>query len=297
MAKNCTARVASICQGTPPSEPLDQLIRFTMERLDLVAPFKPDIVCLPEMWAGNDPEPLSGPTTRRVSEWAKAHGCYAISSVHADIDGKRYNTAVLIDRGGDIVGTYHKMYPTEGELDKGILPGPYAEPPVFELDFGVIGIQICFDVNWPESWTALKRRGAQVVFWTSAFAGSERVRMLARANEMYVATSTRGGRSRIYDITGRVIDRSGQFRQWTTATLALDKRLFEIDFHIPKAREIEQKYGERIHIEWLHEDDGFTLESRDPDLSVQDVIDEFGLIPLREYLARCESRIEEARDA
>ena len=78
------------------------------------------------------------------------------------------NTAVVYDRQGQELGQYHKIHPTEGELNGGIWPGPI-DPPVFEADFGKFGIQICFDVNWWEGWERLKQKGAQIVFWPSAF--------------------------------------------------------------------------------------------------------------------------------
>ena len=37
----------------------------------------------------------------------------------------------------------------------GITPGAIV-PPVFKTDFGLIGIQICFDAHWPEQWRSLK---------------------------------------------------------------------------------------------------------------------------------------------
>ena len=73
-------------------------------------------------------------------------------------DGERtFNSAVLINRSGELAGRYDKIRPTEAELEKSICPGGL-DPPVFQTDFGAIGIQICFDVNWRSQWRRLRER-------------------------------------------------------------------------------------------------------------------------------------------
>ena len=65
-----------------------------------------------------------------------------------DAHGNRRNSVVLIGRDGEIKGVYHKNSPTHGELDIGIIPG--TDTPVFETDFGRLGLCICFDFNYWE---------------------------------------------------------------------------------------------------------------------------------------------------
>ena len=79
--------------------------------------------------------------------------------------------------------------------------------------------------------------------------------------------------------------------------LSPGKRLFEMDYHVPKVREIQQKYGSRVEVVWLHDDDWFTLASLDPDLTVEDIMSEFGLTPLDDYRARATVAIDKARAA
>jgi len=54
---------------------------------------------------------------------------------------------VLIDRQGKVAGEYRKMRPAESEMKMGVKPGQ-SNPPVFQTDFGKIGIQICFDIKY-----------------------------------------------------------------------------------------------------------------------------------------------------
>jgi hypothetical protein len=187
------------------------------------------------------------------------------------------------------------MHPTEDELAKGIRPGEPV-PRVFETDFGKIGIQICFDVNWWDEWKALKEKGAKIVFFPAAYPAARQLAALALMNQLYIVSSTRSRLSRIYDITGAELAVSGQFQPWAGAALPLGKRLFEIDFHTRKARDIQRKYGEKVDVTWFHEDDWFTLASLDPDLTVEDLMAEFDLTPLDAYRHRAGKAIDAARN-
>jgi len=291
--RNKIARVVTLNQAGLPNTMPDRL-EETMVRLDRAASFHPDIVCLPEGFAGRVVETLPGPITRRLAEWARQHSSYLIFGIRTRSGSRTYNTAVLLDRKGEVAGQYHKIHPTEGELRGGISPGE-PDPPVFETDFGTIGIQICFDVNWWNTWKKLKRKGAKIVFFAAAYPADHQLRMLALMNEFYIVSSSRDRHSRIYDITGRVLAKTGAYQQWAGAALPVEKRLFEIDFHTGKVREIQKKYGGRVEVVWYHEDDWFTLASLDPDLTLADLIQEYGLTPLAAYRRRATKAIEKAR--
>jgi len=59
-------------------------------------------------------------------------------------------------------------------MNNGVTPGAL-KPPVFRTDFGVVGAQICFDMEWHDGWQNLRKGGAEIVFWPSAFAGGTAV--------------------------------------------------------------------------------------------------------------------------
>jgi predicted amidohydrolase len=200
----------------------------------------------------------------------------------------------LIDRKGMIAGRYDKIHPTEDELKRGICPGE-TDPPVFETDFGTIGIQICFDVNWREGWARLKQKGARIIFWPAAYAAAHQMPVLAFLNQSYVVTSTMKSASRIYDITGDLLGGSGKDQSWAGAVLPLGKRLFETDFNTPKMRQVEKKYGSKVQVTWLRDDDWITLASLDPALAVDDIMKEFDLSPLDSYIIRAQKAQDEQR--
>ena len=292
--RNPVVRVVSIGQEYLDRTNRDRLLEDTMERVDRSAAFRPDIVALPEVFLPGDPESIPGPVTRRLAEWAERHSSYVLFGLRTKTDGKMYNSAVLLDRRGQLVGQYNKAYPTEKELADGVHPGD-TDPPVFQTDFGKIGVQICFDVNWWDSWRKLKQKGARLVFFPAAYPADRQLAALAVANQVFIASATNSRLSRIYDITGEVLAESGRFQPWAGAVLPLGRRLFEIDFNTAKVRAAQMKYGPKIDLKWYHEDDWFTLASLDPQLTLEDLTAEFGLVPLNEYRERATKAVEEAR--
>ena len=80
-----------------------------------------------------------------------------------------FNAAVLLDRRGTVAGIYRKVHPValvgRDDLEDGITPG--SEFPVFDCDFGKLGIQICWDLTFDDGWQALADKGAELVVWPS----------------------------------------------------------------------------------------------------------------------------------
>lgn len=138
-----------------------------------------DIACLPEVFhvkgvrrAGKSREWFEevpgGPTYTRMSQIAQRHGINVIAPILANEQGIRRNLAMVFDRTGRYVGGYRKVHLTKVESDEwGIVPGH--DWPVFELDFGTIGVTICFDVNFPEGFRILALQGAEIIFHPTVY--------------------------------------------------------------------------------------------------------------------------------
>ncbi len=291
---NCLVRVVTVSQDGLNAKVGKSRFDATITLLNRAAAFQPDIVCLPETLTRDKPEVITGPTTKHLSMWAKEHSCYVICPILIRCDERIFNSAILIDRQGKILGRYDKIRPTETELDRSICPGKI-EPPVFKTDFGTIGIQICFDVNWHAQWKQLKEKGADIIFFPSAYPAARQLKTLAWLNQCFIVSSTQTRSSSIYDITGEIIETTGKYRYWAGAELPLGKRLFEIDFHVDKMRKIEQKYGSKVTIQWYHDDDLVSLASLDTQLTVEDLIDEFELTPHPAYIQRAQNAQDKSR--
>jgi predicted amidohydrolase len=230
-------------------------------------------------------ESLDGPSFRAVADRARKHSMYVVAGFYAEVDGAVSNLAALIDRSGRLVGTYTKQRPTEGEIDNGVVPGTTA--PVFQTDFGRIGLAICFDLNWQDLWADLARGGAELVCWISAYEGGFPLQANAWTNQYAVVSSVWPYHARVIERTGRIVAQTSRWGRLAFHNLNLDKRLFHTDGQMMKLVPILTRYGEAVRIETFHEEHLFTLESIDPSLSVDAVIAEFGLVEYRPFIDRC----------
>ena len=271
-------------------------VKAIIKILDRTSSYKPDIICLPENCANHQgtAQEVPGPITNSFSDYAKKHSCYVICTLISLRNNKKYNTSVLIDRKGSIIGIYDKIHPTEGECDNGITPGDLT-PPVFKTDFGTIGIQICYDINWPEAFKSLREQGAEIVFWPSTYPNPTLLSCYASLFGYYVVGNSRIDPCYIYDGTGDLISMSGRYEGWAFARLNLEKIFCEIDFHVKKIKEIRKKYGRKVEIVYIHDNDWVSIESRSPDLTIKQLQDEYGLVSRWDYIKRATKYIDKHR--
>ncbi len=95
---------------------------------------------------------------QQVCEMARASRTHIVFGFTEKRAGYFYNAAILVNRTGKIVGTYYKTHLQSH--DHRFVRGD--DLPVFDLDFGTVGIVICADRRWPESIRTLRLKGAKI---------------------------------------------------------------------------------------------------------------------------------------
>ena len=209
MARNATISIVNF--PTLPSGAEKRLSR-TLERMaknvDEAAAAGSDLVAFPEICntlGADNPwqfENLDGPTVTSMARKAKEHRMYVVCPLGTlDSAGRKRNSSVLIDRDGKISGIYHKNFPTHGELDIGIIPG--TETPVFETDFGRVGLCICFDLNYWEVGAGLCENKAELVIWSSMWDGARMLTKWAVEFGFYMGGCIQGDRHLSISAAGR----------------------------------------------------------------------------------------------
>ncbi|VAW17992.1 hypothetical protein MNBD_BACTEROID01-2114 [hydrothermal vent metagenome] len=261
---------------------VDKLIRL----LKNVAIYQPDIICLPEVFPTSNIEEktslseklkISETVLQQFSNLAKQYNSYLICPVYTSEGNQAYNAAVVFDREGNSLGEYRKIHLTEGEIETGLTPGSL-NPPVFQTDFGNIGIQICFDIEWDDGWKKLREQGAEIAFWPSAFAGGEMVNTKAWQHKYVVVSSTRKNTSKICDITGETITQTGIWdKNFFCAPVNLEKAFLHTWPYVEHFDEIRKRYGRKVRITTFHEEEWSIIESLSSEVFVADILKEFGL--------------------
>ncbi len=167
-------------------------------------------------------EAIPGPVTKRLGAVALKKKAWVVAGVLEREGNAVYNTAVLIDRAGRVAGKYRKVYLPREEYEGGVTPGD--DYPVFETDFGRVGLMICWDVQYADPARALALRGAELVLMP-IWGGNE---VLARAraieNHLFLATSGYDFPSMVYDPLGETLARSEQDGSVAFATIDLNRR-------------------------------------------------------------------------
>ena len=119
--------------------------------------------------------PIPGPYTETLQLLAEETGAVLVAPMFETADDlSYYNTTVVVDANGHILGIYRKNHIPE-------LPNYqerfYFKPgnlgfPVFKTRYATIGIQTCWDNFFPEGARALALKGAQILFCPTACSSS-----------------------------------------------------------------------------------------------------------------------------
>ena len=144
-------------------------------------------------------------------------------------------------------------------------------------------------------WAEFARQRADLVCWISAYPGGLPLQAYAWTYQYPIVTSVWPYDARVIDITGRIVAQSSRWNHLASHNLNLDKRLFHTDGQMQQILPIQARYGQRIRLEAFTDEHLFTLESNDPELPVEQIIEEFGLVDYESFLALCTAVQERAR--
>ncbi len=167
-------------------------------------------------------EPVPGPSTAALGDFARSRKSYVVAGLFERDGTAVYNTAVLIDRQGRLAGRYRKVYLPREEYEGGLAPGN--SYPVFETDFGRLGLMICWDLQYSDPARAMALNGAEVL--AMPIAGGSEVLGRARAIENHVFLISSGLQypTRIVDPAGEVVAVAPGPGTIASATIDLSKR-------------------------------------------------------------------------
>jgi predicted amidohydrolase len=150
-----------------------------------------ELIVFPEYVLGHIRVP--GTQTQLISSAAKRNGIYVVVGCWEMLENGDYaNSAILFGRDGKVQGRYRK---THAAVDTYEGSPAYSKPPqnktrewflqndpewkmqkgkglpVFELDFGKVGIMTCYDGWFPEPPRVLSLKGAEVLIWINGRRG------------------------------------------------------------------------------------------------------------------------------
>lgn len=269
--------------------------------LDAASAGGADLICLPETFAQvgcpkderrQTAQTVPGPVFDHLARHARRHRTWIIAgTTERAAGGGVQNVAWLLNRQGELAGRYAKVHPTIGELEQGITPGCAA--PVFDTDFGRIGMAICYDIGWPAHWAALAAQGARLIVWPSAYDGGFPLQVYAWSHRVAVVSSVWGYHSKVIDVTGHVLTATSRWSRLALRRIDLEKEVFHIDDQVRKLADLQRLLGAAVTVEGFSEENVCTVESHDDAWPLARIKLEFGLENFQDYHARA-TRMQEA---
>jgi len=311
------ARLLSVALHNPRVETdrAEKHLDNILDMLDLAAEYDPDFVCFPEVSLGHAArqdglleevaQEVTGPATEAVGEKARVLDSYVVLPLYERDGDDFYNSAVLIDPEGEVQGTYRKVAPTGGEIDGRITPGE--EIPVFETEFGRVGLFICWDIKYAEVGAQLARKGADLVFHPTHGSGDRRCQTWAQYYGYPVVFCDKHG-ARVFEPVG--VDVGGNANEWNLPTVDADlhggeARLSFAEVNIdarsytkkPVLSDVLDEYRGDIVMHERSSEGIVVLESISESVSLNDVEREFDdLEQARGYEERMRQRVLEVTD-
>lgn len=144
------------------------------------------LVSLPEVWTYLGPsegnaaaaETIPGPLTDQLAATARDLDIYLhAGSIYERVEGESriYNTTVVFDPQGELLGTYRKIHMFDVDLDEDtsyresdtVAPGE--DIVTVDVDGTIVGLAVCYDLRFPELFRILTLRGADVIMLPAAF--------------------------------------------------------------------------------------------------------------------------------
>ena len=117
---------------------------------------------------------MPGPATKALFDRASEHGVgFCLGYAELTPDGHRYNSQILVERDGSVVATFRKVHlpgheepepwrPTQHLERRYFEPGPDGFG-VWRCFGGVVGMMICNDRRWPESYRVMGLQGVEMI--------------------------------------------------------------------------------------------------------------------------------------
>jgi predicted amidohydrolase len=234
--------------------------------------------------------PLEGPLRDVLGRAAREHRSYLVAATYLlESDGKRCsNAAILFGRDGNVVGIYRKVHlvvpPDSETMEGGSTPGNTV--PVFDCDFGKLGIQICYDIEFDSGWNDLAWQGCEIVAWPSQSPQTATPAFRARERQFYIVSSTWRSNASVFEPTGRIAAQIRPPENVLAYELDLSYAILPWSAKLKNGAALRQKYGDAVGFHYYEEEDRGLFWSNDPRTTIRQMLRSLGLEEQREQFAR-----------
>jgi agmatine deiminase len=168
---------------TAVSDNIKENMKKTVEKIEAASRKGAQIICLQELFRTRYfpqvekqdvcelAETIPGESTKVFSELARKNKIVIIAPLfEKHSNGKFYNTAVVIDASGEILGAYRKVHIPNDPMfyEKNYFEQSDFGYEVYKTHYACIGVLICYDQWFPEPARINALKGAEIIFYPTA---------------------------------------------------------------------------------------------------------------------------------
>jgi predicted amidohydrolase len=240
---------------------------------------------------------LTGPVLDTLGAKAREHHTWLVvpMTLQEDGTGRQFsNAAVLLDRTGHLAGIFRKVHPiadAPGRFEGGVTPGD--NYPVFNCDFGRLGILICWDMAYEDAWDALAAGGAELVALPSASPQNLRPAAQALRHGYFVVNSAPRDNASVFDPIGRTVAQQTSAPGVVVQEIDLSFAILHWSEALQEGRALTDRF--KAGGSYSRREDTGVFWSDDPQRSIGSMIRELGLKEMPAEIARMEAARLEAR--
>lgn len=234
---------------------------------------------------------FEGPVREAFARTAQKHHCYIVVPMYLleNVERKKCsNVAILVGRKGEIVGTYRKLHlavPAGSDsMEGGMTPGK--EAPVFDCDFGKLGVQICFDMEFDSGWEQLARQGAELVAWPTQSPQTAHPAFRAMQHRYYIVSSTWRNNASIFEPTGKITAQIRPPDQVLAQEIDLSYAILPWSSKLQNGDAIRKKYGDKVGFRYYEDEDCGIFWSNDAGTTIGQMVRSIGVAESEDELQR-----------
>lgn len=296
-------KVATVSPSQPHVDPdispqalTDFMIEHLTGKIQQVLPDRPDLIVLRECCDRPEDFPFEKRTEYyryrkdkirdAVAELADKNNCYIVYSAYREADdGSFRNSSQVLDRNGEVCGVYNKNHLVVEETTRaGVLAGKDA--PLIQCDFGTIACLICFDLNFDELRLKYVQAKPDLLVFSSMYHGGLMQTYWAYSCRAHFVGAVAALPGEIRNPFGEVIATTTNYHDYAVASINLDCEIAHLDYNWSKLDALKTKYGSKVSIH----DPGLLapvlISSEHETVSAADMVKEFEIELLDDYMAR-----------
>jgi hypothetical protein len=169
-------------------------------------------------------------------------------------------------------------------MEGGATPGDAL--PVFNCDFGKLGIQICYDMEFDDGWAELGRRGAELIAWPTQSPQTSQPAFRAKQQRGYIVSSTWRHNASIFEPTGKIAAQITPPQNILVHELDLSYAILPWSSKLRNGEALKKAYGDKVGFRYYEDEDCGIFWSNDPGITVGEMVRSIGVLEIEEEKAR-----------